>query len=463
MSPLWRVWLTVPEDRTAAAERVLEGWADAVSVFELASADRPRPGNRLRTGGWADEIWLAEVCVVEGIAAAPPDMAALARRAAGDGLPAPEAAPLAERDWTAESQAGLPVRRIGRIALGDPGARLPPAPVRLHIAAATAFGTGAHPTTEGCLAALDRLRRRTGPGRRPRAVLDLGTGTGVLAFAAARLWPGVRVAASDIDPAAIAPFARNARANGLRLRVVQADGPAHPALRAAAPYDAILANLLYRPLMRLAPGIARLAAPGGLVVLSGISNARNCRCASRCAGRACVSLARAAAAAGPPSRRSVRRAGGQGGGTVADNGRSAYNSPDYRSNSQRVKPMARVTVEDCVLKVPNRFDLVMLAAQRSRDISEGAEITLDRDRDKNPVVSLREIAEETVPLDELEEGQIRRLLRHREEEEEPGDGLDMLPAPDVPDRSPAEQDLDISSLMREVAQQDGELQPRDGS
>ena len=125
--------------------------------------------------------------------------------------------------------------------------------------------------------------------------------------------------------------------------------------------------------------------------------------------------------------------------------------------------MARVTVEDCVLKVPNRFDLVMLAAQRSRDISEGAEITVDRDRDKNPVVSLREIAEETVELDELEEGQIRRLLRHREEEEEPGDGLDMLPAPDVPDRSPAEQDLDIGSLMREVAQQDGELQPRDNS
>ncbi len=123
--------------------------------------------------------------------------------------------------------------------------------------------------------------------------------------------------------------------------------------------------------------------------------------------------------------------------------------------------MARVTVEDCVLRVPNRFDLVMLAAQRSRDISEGAEITVDRDRDKNPVVSLREIAEKTVPLDELEEGQIRRLLRHREEEEEPGDALDMLPAPDLPDRSPVEEDLDIGSLMREMAQQDGEQQPRD--
>ena len=124
--------------------------------------------------------------------------------------------------------------------------------------------------------------------------------------------------------------------------------------------------------------------------------------------------------------------------------------------------MARVTVEDCVLKVPNRFDLVMLAAQRSRDISEGAEITVDRDRDKNPVVSLREIAEETVPLDELEEGQVRRLLRHREEEEDPGDALDMLPAPDLPDRGPAEQDLNLDSLMREMAQQDGELQSRDG-
>ena len=123
--------------------------------------------------------------------------------------------------------------------------------------------------------------------------------------------------------------------------------------------------------------------------------------------------------------------------------------------------MARVTVEDCVLKVPNRFDLVMLAAQRSRDISEGAEITLDRDRDKNPVVSLREIAEETVPLDELEEGQIRRLLRHREEEEDPGDALDMLPAPDLPDKGPAEQDLNLDSLMRAMTQQDGEFPPRD--
>ena len=270
MTRLWRAWLTVPEDRTAAAERVFDGWADAVSVFELASADRPDPGGEARGPGRAGELWLARVCVVEGIAAAPPDADELSRRAAGEGLPAPGIAPLAGRDWAAESRAGLPVRRIGRIAVGDPGKALPPAPVRLGIAAATAFGTGAHPTTAACLAALDSLRSRTGPGMRPRAVLDLGTGTGILALAAARLWPGIEVAAGDIDPAAGALFARNARWNGLRLRAVQADGPAHPALRAAAPCDVILANLLYRPLMRLAPEIARLAAPGGLVVLSGI-------------------------------------------------------------------------------------------------------------------------------------------------------------------------------------------------
>jgi len=83
--------------------------------------------------------------------------------------------------------------------------------------------------------------------------------------------------------------------------------------------------------------------------------------------------------------------------------------------------MARVTVEDCITKIPNRFELVMSAAQRTRDISAGAEITLDRDNDKNPVVSLREIAEETVSVDSLKESLIRgsqRMAPSRDEEEE---------------------------------------------
>lgn len=86
--------------------------------------------------------------------------------------------------------------------------------------------------------------------------------------------------------------------------------------------------------------------------------------------------------------------------------------------------MARVTVEDCVLKIPNRFDLVMLAAQRARNISSGAQITIDRDNDKNPVVALREIADETIELEELGESLVKGLQKHVETDE---------PEEDLPD------------------------------
>ena len=88
--------------------------------------------------------------------------------------------------------------------------------------------------------------------------------------------------------------------------------------------------------------------------------------------------------------------------------------------------MARVTVEDCVDKVPNRFDLVLLAAQRARQISGGAELTIDRDRDKNPVVALREIAEETVLPDELNESLIGSLQRVQVDEEDAPDAVGSL-------------------------------------
>lgn len=89
--------------------------------------------------------------------------------------------------------------------------------------------------------------------------------------------------------------------------------------------------------------------------------------------------------------------------------------------------MARVTVEDCVEKVPNRFDLVLLAAQRARDISAGAQISVDRDNDKNPVVALREIAEETVPLDGVQEGLVRRFQKQAERDEPEDDRPDFDP------------------------------------
>ncbi len=89
--------------------------------------------------------------------------------------------------------------------------------------------------------------------------------------------------------------------------------------------------------------------------------------------------------------------------------------------------MARVTVEDCVEKVPNRFELVLLAAQRARNLSRGEEITLDRDNDKNPVVALREIAEETIPLEKLETDLIKSLSRAPEPEPADEEVMDLIP------------------------------------
>ena len=88
--------------------------------------------------------------------------------------------------------------------------------------------------------------------------------------------------------------------------------------------------------------------------------------------------------------------------------------------------MARVTVEDCVLRVPNRFELVMLASQRARDVSAGAALTIERDNDRNPVIALREIAEATVPVDDLQENLIKGLQRHVEVEEPEEDEMDLL-------------------------------------
>jgi DNA-directed RNA polymerase subunit omega len=89
--------------------------------------------------------------------------------------------------------------------------------------------------------------------------------------------------------------------------------------------------------------------------------------------------------------------------------------------------MARVTVEDCVEKVPNRFELVLLAAQRARNLSRGEELTVDRDNDKNPVIALREIAEETVPLEKLEQDLIKSLSRAPEPEPADEEVLDLIP------------------------------------
>src|SRR5438270_7873119 len=172
------------------------------------------------------------------------------------------------------SQAGLQPIRAGRFTVHTP--TYPPDPERINfeIDAGLAFGTGQHATTSGCLGALDML---AGGGRRFANIADIGTGTGLLAFAALSLWPEAKCIASDIDPVAIEVARDNATINAVRLGhkvgellLATADGMDSALLSARAPFDLIIANILAGPLIDLAPAFADTLLPGGTVVLAGL-------------------------------------------------------------------------------------------------------------------------------------------------------------------------------------------------
>jgi ribosomal protein L11 methyltransferase len=170
-------------------------------------------------------------------------------------------------DWVSASLMGFDPVRAGRFLVIGSHARgaARANDIVIEIEAALAFGTGHHGTTRGCLLALDRLARR----RRPQRILDIGTGSGILAIAAAKRWKR-RVVACDIDATAVATARNNAIRNnaGPHVRPVMASGTRHPAL--AGDYDLILANILARPLKQLAGEIARVAGPGCTLILSGL-------------------------------------------------------------------------------------------------------------------------------------------------------------------------------------------------
>ena len=172
-------------------------------------------------------------------------------------------------DWVAESLAGLRPVRAGRFVVhgAHDRAGLRANDIGIEIEAALAFGTGHHGTTRGCLLALDDLTKR----RRALNVLDIGTGTGVLAIAAARLLRK-RVAAGDIDRVAVRTARENARENcaASMITFVRAAGVRAQVIRERGPYDLIFANILMGPLTRLAVPVRSLAAPGAHVVLSGL-------------------------------------------------------------------------------------------------------------------------------------------------------------------------------------------------
>jgi ribosomal protein L11 methyltransferase len=179
---------------------------------------------------------------------------------------------IADADWLAMALSGLPPIRAGRFfvfGVHDRG-RAPVNAVQLRIEAGAAFGTGHHGTTVGCLLAFDRLLK----AKRFAKVLDVGAGTGLLAIAAART--GSRVAVgTDIDAISVRIANENATVNQARARFVHADGLTHALIRADAPYDLVFANILARPLVRLAQPIAESLSPGGHAILSGLLHSQS--------------------------------------------------------------------------------------------------------------------------------------------------------------------------------------------
>jgi ribosomal protein L11 methyltransferase len=243
--PLWKAWVTLAKSEAS----------DMASLLELAS----EPQAMLI----AEEPF-GPSATVEALYTEEPDAALLSGIAGRDVT----VEPLPDQDWIRLSQLGLPPVRAGRFFVygaHDEG-KVPDGVIPIRIEAGLAFGTGHHETTALCLSVLSKLAHRPF-----RNVLDLGSGTGLLAIGAAKLWKNPLLA-SDIDPVAVGVTAENARANGVGplVRAVTADGLVHPVLSANAPYDLVIANILAGPLTRLAPQIVKALKPGGMLVLSGL-------------------------------------------------------------------------------------------------------------------------------------------------------------------------------------------------
>jgi ribosomal protein L11 methyltransferase len=250
---LWSITLLLPYKPTEAdrqqLEMALEPFGEALSSFEIDDG----------------KAWKIEV-----FGESEPDAALVQAALQPLGDFAAEIAPVPEKDWVAESQRGLPALTAGPFFIhgSHHQDRLPKNRIVFEIDAGMAFGTGRHETTRGCLLALARLAKQGMKVRRP---LDVGTGTGILAFAMARLFQ-VPVIGGDNDADSVRVARENAALNGLKheVKIIKSDGYRAAAIRNQAPFDLVCANILANPLIELAPALSQVLARKGRVVLSGL-------------------------------------------------------------------------------------------------------------------------------------------------------------------------------------------------
>ena len=253
MDSLWRLLAQVRgADAANAVFVLLDDRADAVSAFET----RPEE--------WWVEAYRQSPLLDAELAA----QLALAAAANGGTLAEFGEEILPARDWLADNQLSFPPLRVGRFFVygSHHDGKVPAGAIGIAVDAATAFGTGEHPSTRGCLLSLERLARR----RQFHRLLDIGTGTGILSIAAAKLLHR-KVLAGDIDPRAICVARHNAACNGVRGLVQSRNAPGYrDRLIRRSRYDLILSNILARPLAVMAADLARRLAPRGRAVLSGL-------------------------------------------------------------------------------------------------------------------------------------------------------------------------------------------------
>jgi ribosomal protein L11 methyltransferase len=261
-STTWKLSAFAPKKVVQAAllaHDEIDDWdPDLVIAGREVAEDRPED--------WVLEAWY-------------PRRPGKAEKAALAGLFAGKAPPitveeLPPADWVTLSQQGVEPIRAGRFHVHTPEFPADPEAIDFVIPASQAFGTGQHRTTAGCLEMLGAMKAS---GMVARNVADIGTGTGLLGFAALALWPGAKATLTDIDPVCVPVVEENAALNAIPLGpkpgeavMIVADGMDDPLIRVRGPYDLLIANILAGPLVSLAPGFARAVVPGGSLLLAGL-------------------------------------------------------------------------------------------------------------------------------------------------------------------------------------------------